>query len=167
LPAEIPEHSPEFVIFVETDPVIDGIKMMCIVLEEDVAALTVGIVAEQVEKHNRFEELPVFIVETKVVVFGVVVNVLLERPRAIRAVVAKRGEWDDMKAKCLTDEVSSHFAPGQRVLREVPKRLLTPQGLIYGGIILSFVMDVDEKGVVGAKGELALDLIGATLDGIS
>jgi hypothetical protein len=72
-----------------------------------------------------------------------------------------------MKAKRLTDEVSSHFAPGQRVLREIPKRLLTPQRLIYGGIILSFVMDVDEKGVVGAKGELALDLIGATLDGIS
>src|SRR6476659_3896134 len=98
---------------------------MCTILEEDVTALAVGVVAEQVEEHDRLEKLPVFVAETEIVVFGIVVNVLLERSCAIRAVVAERGERDDMKVKRLTDEIGGNFAPCQSVLREIPKRLLS------------------------------------------
>ena len=99
LPAKVPKHSPQFVLFVETDPMIDGIEFMRIVLEEDVAAFSVRVVAEQVKEHDGLEELPVLLAEAEVMIFGIVFDELLERTRAIGTVVTERGEWDNVKAK--------------------------------------------------------------------
>ena len=163
MPAEIPEHGPQFVVFVKTDPVIDGVKFMRVILEEDVTAFSVCVVAEQVEEHDRFEELLVFLAEVEVVIFGIVFDELLERTRAIRAVVAQRGERDDVKAKRLADEIRGDFTPGQRVLREIPERLLAARGLVNSRIFPAFMMDSDKESVIRAKGELALDFIIAVL----
>src|SRR5215211_811214 len=124
LPAEIPEHGAQLVVLVEADPVIDGVKMMGILLEENVTTFAVGVVAEQVEKDNRFEKLPVCLAEAEVMIFGVVVDILLERPRAKRTVVAQRGKRHDVKAKVLADEIGGDFASCQRVLREIAEWLL-------------------------------------------
>ena len=44
LSAEIPEHSPQFVIFVETDPMIDGKQLVRAVLEKNMTAFAVCVV---------------------------------------------------------------------------------------------------------------------------
>jgi hypothetical protein len=146
---------------------IDGIEVVGVLLEEDMTPLSVCVVTEQVEEHNRLEELPVFLVKTEVVILGIVVNILLERTRAIGTIVAERRERDNVKAKCLADQIGSNFTPRQRILREIPERLLAAQGFIHGGVLLPFVLDIDQEGVIRAKSELALDLIAATLDGCS
>src|SRR5689334_15958689 len=107
----------------KTNPVIDGIKVMGVILEEDVTALAVGVVAEQVEKHDRFKELPVFIAEVEVVIFGIIVDVLLQGASPVGTIITERGERNDTEAKRLTEEIGSNFAPCQRVLGEIPERL--------------------------------------------
>ena len=74
LPAEIPKYGAEFVILVETDPVIDGKELMFIRRKEDMPALAVSVVHEQVEERNRFQEQFIFGREVEVVIIGIVFN---------------------------------------------------------------------------------------------
>src|SRR5215211_2596225 len=108
----------------KTDPVIDGVKFVRILFKEDMTAFSIGIVAEQIEEHDRLEELPVFVCEAEVMIFGIIIDKLLERTRAVGTILAERGEGDNMKAKRLADEVGGDFTPRQRILGEIPKRLL-------------------------------------------
>jgi hypothetical protein len=93
----------------ETDPMIDGVQMMGILLEEDMTSLSIRVVTQQIEEDNRLETLPVLFVETEVVIFGVVIDVLLERPRAKWTILAECGERDNVKAEILAYQVGSHF----------------------------------------------------------
>ena len=163
MPAKVPKHAPQFVIFVETNPMIDGVEFMRVVLEEDVTAFSVGVVAEQVEEHNGLEELPVSLGEVEVMIFGIVIDELLERTRTVRAIVAECGERDKVKAKRFTDQVRGDFASCEAVLREIPEWLLTAQGFVNGGVFPVFVMDGDQESVIRAKGELAFNFIIAML----
>ena len=167
MPAEIPKHGPQFVVFVKTNPMIDGVKLVCVILKEDVTALSISVVAKQIEEHDRFEKPSVFISKIKVVIFGIVIDILLERTRSIRTIIAECGEWDYVKAKRLADKICRDLTPCQRVLREIPKGLLAAQGFVNGGIILPFMMDSGEEGVIRAKGELTFDLKVAALNGCS
>jgi cell division protein FtsZ len=64
-------------------------------------------------------------------------------------------------------QVGRDFTPSQRVLREIPERLLTAQRFVNSRIILPFMVDSDKEGIVRTKRELAFDLKVAALDGIS
>ena len=167
MPAEIPKYGPQFVVFVKTNPMIDGVKLMGVILKEDVTALSISVVAKQIEENDRFEKPPVFISKIKVVIFGIVIDILLERTRSIRTITAERGERDNVKAKRLADKIRRDLTSCQCVLREIPERLLAAQGFINGGIILPFMMDSGEEGIVRAKGELTFDLKVAALNGCS
>jgi hypothetical protein len=150
---------------VETDAVIDGVKLMRVLLEEDVTAFAVRIVAEDVEEHDRLEALPVILAEAEVMILGIVFDELLERPRAKGTVLTQSGERDDVKAQVFTDKIRGDLSPCKAVLREIPERLLAAQGFIYRGILPALMLDGNKEGIVRAKGELTLDLVGATLDG--
>jgi hypothetical protein len=164
LSAEIPKHGAEFVLLVEADPVIDGEEFAGLFLEEDVTALAVGVVDEQVEEDDGLEEQFFLGREIKVVIVGVVRDELLERACAVRPLLAQRREGNEVKAERLADEVGGNFAQGEGVLLEIPKRLFAARGFIDGGIFLVFVCDFDEKSVVRAKRELPLDLKVAVLE---
>ena len=61
LPGEVPDHGAEFVLFVKTNPVIDGKKFdRRFVFEENVTAFAVGIVDEQVEENDGAKYFLVF-----------------------------------------------------------------------------------------------------------
>jgi hypothetical protein len=165
LPAEIPKHSPQFIVFVETDPVIDGIQFMRAALKEDMTAFSVGVITKQVEEHNRFEELFVFLAEAEVVIFGIVFDELLERTFSIRTIVAERGKRDDVKAKRLADAIRGDLAPCQRVLGEIPERLFAARRLINSRILPAFMINGDKERVIRAKGELAFEFIITMLEG--
>ena len=79
---------------------------------------------------------------------------------------AQRRQRDEVEAERLTDQVGGHLAVRQRVLRKIPQRLLAARGLVDGGQFLSLVIDRDEKGVVAAQHELALELELTALEGL-
>ena len=88
LPGKIPDHGAELILFVKTNTVIYGKKLMCIVLKKDMAAFAVSVVDEQVKEHDRFEQFPVFRCEVKVMIFHIVVDILLKRAASVRAIFA-------------------------------------------------------------------------------
>src|SRR5512144_432197 len=94
-------------------------------LEEDVTALSIGIIAEPVKEHHRPQKLFIRRTETKVVVLWVVFNELLKRPRAVWAVLTKYSERDEMKPKRLGDQIRSDLAGREAVFGEIPERLLS------------------------------------------
>ena len=67
---------------------IYGEEFVRTLFEEDVPALAICVITEQVEEHDGFEELPVVYGEVEVVIFDVIFNELLERTRAVGTVVA-------------------------------------------------------------------------------
>jgi hypothetical protein len=137
---------------------------MRILLEEDMTALTVRIVAQDIEKHDRLEELPVLLAEAEKVIFSIVFDELLQRTGAKWTVLAQRGKRDDMQAKVLAYQVRRDFSSCKAVFGEIPKRLLSTQGLIDGGVFTAFMLDSNKERIVRAKGELPFDLIFSTLD---
>ncbi len=140
-----------------------GVKFMRAILEENMTAFAIRIVAEPVEEHDGPEELLVGFGEIEVVIFGIVFDQLLERSRAVGTLLTQCGERDDVKAKMFAHKVRGNFPARERVLREIPKRLLAAQGLVNGTIFPAFMMDSNKKCVIRAKGELARDFIIATL----
>ena len=140
---------------VETDAMIDRIEFMRAIFKENVTAFAVGIVAEQVEKHNRLQQLFILFAEIEVMIFGIVLDVLLERTGTVRTVGAD-SKRDEVKAERLTDHIRGDLAEGQCVLWKIPKRLLA-RGFIHGWIGFIFIMNVNKKSVIGAQHELALE----------
>jgi hypothetical protein len=120
LPAEIPNHSAELVLLMEADPVIDGEEFMGPVLEENVTALAVGVVDEQVEEGDGFEKWFFLGREVEVVMVRVVRDELLERACAVGTLLAQRRERDNVEAERLTDDVGGDLAQGKGVLLEIP-----------------------------------------------
>ena len=90
-------------------------------------------------------------------IFGIVLDVLLERTGAVRTIGAQRGERDEVKAQRLADDIRGDLAQGQRVLGKIPKRLLAARGLIHGWICFIFIMNINKEGVIRAEHELALE----------
>ncbi len=142
---------------VETDAMIDRIEFMRAIFKENVTAFAVGIVAEQVEKHNRLQQLFILFAEIEVMIFGIVLDVLLERTGTVRTVGAQYGKRDEVKAQRLTDHIRGDLAQGQCVLWKIPKRLLAARRFIHGWIGFIFIMNVNKKSVIGAQHELALE----------
>lgn len=167
LTGKVPDDGAKFVFRVKANAVINGVEAARAVFKEDVAALAVGVVDEQIEKRDGFEQLLVLVCEIEVVIAGVVFDELLERARAVGTVFAQRGERDDVKAKRLADDVRGDLAQRQCAFLEIPERLFAARGFIHGGIFFSFVRDLDEKRVIRAKHELTLDLKVAVLEGLS
>ena len=124
---------------------IDGEELMRVVLKENVTALAVGIVDEQIKENNGFEEEFIFFGESEVMIVGIVVNELLERARAVRTVLAQDGERDNVKAEPLADDIRSNLTQGE-------------------GIGLIFVSDFNKEGVIRAKRKLTFDLKVAVLE---
>ena len=160
---KIPKHGPQLVLFMEADPMIDGIEFVRILLEEDMAAFSIGVVAKQIEEGDGLEELLVSICEIEVMIFRIVFDQLLERPRAVGTILAQCGERDDVKTEMLADEVRGDLPACERVLGEIPKRLLAAHGFVNGRVFPALVLDNDKKRVIRAKHELARDLVIAVL----
>ena len=142
LPAEIPKHSPQFIIFVETNSVIDGKELVRAFLEEDVPTFAIRIITKQVEEDNGFEEFLVVLGKVKVVIFEVVLDILLERTRSMWTILTKRGEWHKVKTETLADNIRSDFALRQRVTGEIPERLLAARGFVdrwIGRILIMYL----------------------------
>jgi hypothetical protein len=162
LPREVPDDGADLVLHVEAQAVVDGEEMPGALLDQDVAALAVGVVGEKVEQHHAAEPVAVGLAEGEVVVFGVVLDELLQRAGAVGAILAQDGEGDDAPAQRLADQPGSHFAPRQAVLGEVPQRLLALLRFVHGRHLGPIVLHADQKGVVAAKHKLPfqLDLAG-------
>jgi hypothetical protein len=142
---------------------IDGKEPVCILLEEDMAAFPVGVVAKDIEKGDRLEELLVLFCEIEIVIFGIVIDQLLEGTSPIGTIIPQRGERNDVKAKMFADEIRSNFPACKTVFGKIPKGLLAAHGFVNGMILLAAMMDYDKKRVIRAKGELARNLIIAVL----
>lgn len=127
---------------------IDGVEFMRVVLEEHVTAFSIRVVAEQVEEHDRFEELPVILGEAEVVIFGIIFDELLKRTRAVWAVLTQRGKRNNMKAKRLTHEIRGDFASCKSVLGKIPEWLLAAQGFVNSGIFPAFLLDGNQECVI-------------------
>jgi len=125
-------------------------------VEEDVTALAVGVVAKQVEQRDGFEQGFFVGGEIEVVMVGIVLDVLLERAGAERA-VAQNGEGDEAKPQRLADEVRGHLAQGEGGVFKVPERLLAFARFVHGLKVFTVMANVHEEGVVGAEHELALE----------
>jgi len=164
LPGEVPEYSPQFVVFVEADPVIDGVQFVRILLEEYMTALSIRVVAKYVKQHDGPQELLVFLGEGEVMIFGVVLDHLLERPCPEGTVRAQGGERNDVKAKMLTHQVCGNFTSRQSVFREIPERLLAAGGLIDSMIFPACMADRDKERIIRAKRKLARDFVIAVLE---
>ena len=142
---------------VETDAVIDRIEFMRAVFKENVTAFAVGVVAEQVEKHNRLQQLFIFFAEIEVMIFGIVLDVLLERTGTVRTVGAQHGKRDKVKAQRLAGHVRGDLAQSQRALGKIPKRLLATRRFINSWIGFIFIMNVNQESVIRAQHELAFE----------
>lgn len=156
-PGVVPDDRPQFVIFMETQSVINQPHFVRPFFDDDMAALTVGIVAQQVEEHDGSQACFVFVAEVEVVIVGIVLDVLLDGTRAIGPILTQRGIGHEVPAKRLADQVSSHFAMRQGIVGKVPQRLLAFGGLVNGLQFSPFVMHIDEKGVIAAQHELAFE----------
>jgi hypothetical protein len=142
---------------------IDGIKFVRAVLKKDMTAFPVRVVTEQIKKDNRFEQLFIFVREAEVMIFRIVFNVLLERTGAKWSILAEGSEWNKMKAQMFAHQVRGDLTPCERIFGEIPKRLLSSQRLVHGGIFLVFVLDSHKERVIRAERELAFDLVTAVL----
>jgi hypothetical protein len=71
-----------------------------------------------------------------------------------------------VKAKSFTHEVGSDFPPRERVLREVPQRLLPARGLVHSWIFPACMPDRDKKRVIRAEYELTRNFIVAVLKSV-
>ena len=89
---------------------IDGIKLMGTVLEENMTTFAVRVVTEHIKEHNGLKELFIFFAKTEVVVLGIIVDILLEGSRTIRTIIAQSGKGDNMKTKCFAHQVGGNFA---------------------------------------------------------
>lgn len=126
-------------------------------IEEDVTALAVGVVAEQVEERHGLELFFFLVAEVEVVMVGIELDVLLQGAWAIGTVFAEGGVGDEAEAQRLADEIRGDLAQGEGVLFKIPERLLAAARLVDGGNRLARVGHVYEEGVVGAEQELALE----------
>jgi hypothetical protein len=158
---KVPDHRPQFVILVEAQSVVNGPQLARRV-EKYVTALAVGVVDEQVEEHDGFEQGLIVVGEVEVVMIGIVLDELLERAGTERP-VAQNGEGDDAEAQRLADEVRGHLAQGEGVFFKIPKRLFAFAGFVNGLTGFPFVMNIYEKGVVRAERELSLEFDFAVL----
>ncbi len=122
--SEVPDHGAEFVIFVETYPVIDGEELVRIVFKKDVTAFTVCVVGEEIEENDGAKHFFFFHREVEVVMLDIIVDVLLQGARTIGAVFAIDGEGDNVKAERFAQVIGGDFAQGKRVVGKIPKRLL-------------------------------------------
>lgn len=153
---EIPDHGPQFIILVETQSVVNCPEFASII-EENMTAFAVGIIAEQVKEDNRFKEGFFIISEIEVVVIGIEFDVLLKRTCAERTIGAEAGKWNKAKSQRFTDEIRGDLAQGEGIVFEIPEGLLATRGLIDGGESLALVMHIHKEGVVRAKQELAFE----------
>ena len=67
---------------------VDQPQFARLFLDDDMTAFAVSVVAQQVEKHNRFQAGLIFITEIEVVIIWIVFNKLLDRARAVGAIFA-------------------------------------------------------------------------------
>ena len=163
--SEIPDHGAEFIVFVETYPVIDGEEVVSVIFKENVTAFAVGVVGKEIEEDDRAEHFFFFRFEVEVVMFDIVVDVLLQRAWAVGAVLTIDGERDDVKAERLAQVIGGDFAQGKRVIGKIPKRLLAFAWLIHSLIRFALVMDIHEECVIAAKHELAFEFVFAVSEG--
>ena len=163
--SEVPDHGAELVVFVKTYPVIDGEEVVSIVFKKDVTAFAISIVGEDVEEDDGAKHFFFFDSEVEVMMLDIVVDVLLQRARAVGTVFAIDGEGDDVKAERLAQVIGSNFAQGKRVVGEIPKRLLAFAWLVHGLVGFALVMHIDEEGVIAAKHELAFEFVFAVCEG--
>lgn len=126
-------------------------------VEEDVTALAVGVVAEQVEERHGLERGLFVVGEVEVVMVGVELDVALKRAWAVGAVFAEGSVGDEAEAQRLADEIRGDFAQGEGVLFKIPERLFAAAGLVDGGDRFARVGHVHEEGVVRAEHELTLE----------
>ena len=75
---------------------VDQIDTSAAFLEQDVTALAVGVVDQQVEQSHRAQALAVGWFETEIVDLGIMFNVLLQGP-GTEGAVAQEGERDKAK----------------------------------------------------------------------
>ena len=157
LAGEIPKHGPQFIFFVETDPMIYSEKFVGSFFKEYVPTLAVCVIAKHVEEDHRFEQLPVLLGKVEVMIFGIIFNKLLEGARAVGAIAAQDSKWDKMKTEAFTDKIRCHLTPSQCVIRKIPKGLFALSGFVnrLDGCIL--VMHINKKSVIGAKCELTFE----------
>jgi hypothetical protein len=146
---------------------IDGEEVMSISLEENVTAFAVGVVDEQVKEGDGFEKQFFFGREGEVMMVGIVFDELLERARAVGAVLAQDGERDNVKAKLLADDIRGDLAQGKCAFFEIPERLFAARGFVNGGNGRVFVCDFNKEGVIRAERKLTFDLKVAFLEDFS
>ena len=145
---------------------INSIEFVCLVLKENVTALAVGVVAEQVKENDGLKFGLVFLRKCEVMIIGVVLDELLKRAAAVGTVFTQHGEWDDVKAKRFADEIRGDFAQGKSVCFKIPEGLFALHGFVNGGIGLVLMCDFSEKGVIRAKRELTFEFKVAELKGL-
>jgi len=133
-------------------------------VEEDVTALSVGVVGEQVEEDDGLEALLVIRTEVEVVIVGIVGDVLLERAGAERT-VAQDGEGDEAKTERLAEKIRGDLAQREGAFWKVPQGLFAARRFVDGLDGFARVRHVREKGVVRAKHELAFEGEVAVLEG--
>jgi hypothetical protein len=156
LPGEVPDDGAELVLVVEGESVVDGEEAAGAFLEEEVSALAVGVVDEEVEEGDGAQEEALGGFEVEVVAVWVVVDVLLEGAGSVGS-VAEDGEGDESETQGVTEAAGGDLTGGEGGGGEVPQGLLAAHGLVDGGEGCAFMGDGDEEGVVGAEQELSLE----------
>ena len=136
---------------------IDQEDFMGALLHQNVTALAVGIVDQQVEQGHGAQAFQLGRFEIKIMMIGVVINVLLERTGTQRS-VPQNGEWNHAEAQRLADQVGADFPVGQGVFREIPQRLFAPARFVDRQDFIPGMADSNQEGVIDAAGELALEL---------
>jgi len=140
----------------EAQAVINQVELAGAFLNQDMAALAVGIVDQQVEKHHRAQAFQISWFKIEIMIVGVMVNILLKRAETERAIPQER-ERHHTEAQRLADQIGAHFPSSQAVPGEVPQRLFPAGWLIDGRDFTARVTDIYQEGIVIATRKLTLE----------
>jgi len=103
---EVPNHGAEFIIRMKAKPVVNGVEFVSLVLEKNMAALAVGVVDQQVEERDWFEQFAFFGREVEIMILNVVADELLERAAPEVTVLAQGGDGDQPETELLAETVT-------------------------------------------------------------
>src|SRR5579875_153254 len=160
LAGEVPHHGAQLGLRVEAQAVVDGVDPSGPV-DEQVAALAVGVVGEEVEAGDATKRrvVPLVLEQREVVLLEVRLDEALERSLAERPVAPQHRLGDDAETEGLGELVGGDL-PAVQAGGEVPQAALAARRLVHGPTE-PIPPDRDEEGGVRAPGHPADELEGA------
>src|SRR5689334_17446860 len=140
---------------------INGVKMVSLFFKENMTALSISVIREQIKQHYRAQAFFVFRAEIEIMIVGIVFNELLERTGAIRASLTEYRKGDDVPTQRFVQQISGYFTPRECIFRKVPQGLFALLGFVNSLKRLLLMCNTHKKGIIRTKSKLPLQFKGS------